>query len=242
MMNKISLQSGLPVIGLVLGSLTLGGCFHNSDDDDMTPEMGTYEITVTNLTYGQPLTPLHAVAHTAGYKAWTLGGTATVGLEMLAEGGDGSMLLTDAQADSRVDSTVASSENPFGPGGSQTVMLQAPVSGLQISVATMLANTNDAFTGTTGWDVSSLEAGESMSMLAHAYDAGTEENTEAGGTIPGPADEVSGGGFDAARETNDFVSIHAGVVSSDDGLSTSTLEEAHRWTGPVAKITVARTN
>jgi len=216
----------------------LSACSHN-DDDHMMPAMATYEVAVTNATNGQPLTPIAVVAHTAGYQPWTLGDSASTGLEMLAEGGDVSQFIADADANANVGTTVSSTNGPFGPGATESVEFDVmPASDLQISVAAMLANTNDAFTGLANVAVGELAAGDSMTMMARVYDAGTESNSETAATMPGPA--AGGEGFNTARDDTDFVSIHAGVVTADDGLATSALNESHRWLGPAAKITITR--
>ncbi|MDH5258599.1 MAG: spondin domain-containing protein, partial [Gammaproteobacteria bacterium] len=107
----------------------------------------------------------------------------------------------------------------------------------------MLANTNDAFTGLTSLDIGSMAVGDSMTMMTHVFDAGTEANTESAGTIAGPADDSAAAdkAYSATRDDlHDFVSVHAGVVTMDDGLTTSVLNESHRWNGMAAKITIER--
>jgi hypothetical protein len=216
---------------------TLVACNH--DDDDDMQSMTSYEITVVNASNGQPLTPVAVVAHTSGYEAFMLGSAASVGLEMLAEGGDISQFITDANANANVAATGSSANGPFGPGASETVTVDVtPDSNMQISVASMLANTNDAFTGLDNVSVGNLMMGESISKMAHVYDAGTEGNSETAATMPGPA--ANGEGFNVARDDTNFVSIHAGVVTSDDGLTTSALDESHRWLGAATKITITR--
>lgn len=228
-------------IKLLLITVLLAPLFACSDNDDPQPmnSNAIFEISVTNATNGQPLTPVAAVAHTAGYQPWALGSAASMGLEMLAEGGDVSQFITEADADTNVAATTSSTSGPFGPGATETVMLEVePSSDLQISVAAMLANTNDAFTGLANVAVGSLLAGDSLTMMARVYDAGTEGNSESMASMPGPA--AGGEGFNAARDDSDYVSIHAGVVTADDGLTTSALNESHRWIGPAAKITITR--
>ena len=102
----------------------------------------------------------------------------------------------------------------------------------------MLVNTNDAFTGTTDVVVGDIGIGESRRIFLHPYDAGTEVNDEAASTVPGPA--AGGEGFNAERLERDFVSAHSGVVTQDDGLGTSVLDESHRFLSPVAEIIVTR--
>ncbi|WP_455221681.1 spondin domain-containing protein [Kaarinaea lacus] len=237
-MTKYPKDKAIRLTLAILMLLLFSACSHD-DDDHMMPSMATYEVEVANATNGQPLTPIAVVAHTAGYQPWTLGGSASTGLEMLAEGGDVSQFIADADADANVEATVSSTNGPFGPGATESVMIDAmPASDLQISVAAMLANTNDAFTGLANVSVGELAMGDSLSMMAHVYDAGTEGNSETAATMPGPA--AGGEGFNAARDDTDFVSIHAGVVTADDGLTTSALTESHRWLGFAAKITITR--
>lgn len=219
--------------------LSVYGCA--KDDDAMQSSNATYEITVTNLTNHQVLTPPAAILHNASYSPWTLGSAASTGLEKLAEGGDTTDFIATATADGGVVASRVLSATPFAPGVSvmESVMV-ATTSPMYLSLASMLANTNDAFAGVNMQMISDLAVGESRSMMAMAYDAGTEANTETAATIPGPAG--GGTGYDAARDDIlDKVTIHAGVITMDDGLSTSVLDESYRWNGPVAKITVKRT-
>ncbi len=165
-----------------------------------------------------------------------MGSAASDGLEVLAESGDSSTFIS-AYADKLMDSD--SGTAPFGPGGSDTLMVSADVMDeMNISLATMLVNTNDAFTGITGLDVSAMLVGDSMKHYLPIYDAGTEANDELAGTIPGPAD--GGEGFNAARDDVDFVARHPGVVSQDDGYSSSVLNGSHRFDSPIAMLVVKR--
>ncbi|KPM79677.1 spondin domain-containing protein [Pseudoalteromonas lipolytica] len=203
--------------------------------DPVTPAM-SYEFTVqvTNLTNAQPLSPIAAIAHTEGM-LWQIGEPASAALELMAEGGDNSELLA---ADFNMNSS--SAESPLLPGEQVTLMLSTEqLDELKISLATMLVNTNDAFTGLNAIDVSSLAVNESLSRTSFAYDAGTEANSEAAGTIPGPAD--SGEGYNEMRDDIDRVAMHPGVVSQNDGLTNSVLTSQHKFDNPVARFTITRT-
>ena len=103
----------------------------------------------------------------------------------------------------------------------------------------MMVNTNDGFTGLSALDVSSLAVGDSLIRTTVAYDAGTEANTEAAGTIPGPAD--GGEGFNEARDDVNFVARHPGVVTNEDGLSSSVLSPEHKFDNPLAKVVITST-
>jgi hypothetical protein len=230
--NNLHMTKLLLVLSL---TVLVGGCFH----DDNNNKMAMYEVTVTNITNNQPLAPVAVIAHDSGYQPWQSGSAATNGLEMLAEGGDPSQLIAEADMDADVVTTAASTGGPFAPGTAKTITIEAmPDSDLQLSIATMLVNTNDAFAGVNSLSIGDMAMGDTMSMMAKVYDAGTEDNTESAATIPGPAG--MGEGFNAARDDVDFVSIHAGVVTVDDGLMTSALDESYRWLGPAAKVSVTR--
>ena len=223
-------------------TLLLGGCSDDDDDEEMMVEPDptpmpvnvSYEVSVTNLTYGQPMSPIGVALHSEG-QLWMVGESASAELEQMAEGGDNSALLALS-----VVNASASGDAPFGPGATQTVTVTIEdTTDSKLSLVSMLVNTNDAFTGLNAIDLASLAAGDSWTGYAGVYDAGTEANSEMAGTIPGPID--GGTGFDAARDDVDFVAMHPGVVSMDDGLATSVLTQAHRFDNPAVYITITRT-
>ncbi len=239
----------LRLVALLASSVLLFAC----DSDDTAPSvppppppppppMATFEVTVSNTTNAQPLSPAAVVAHRTGFSVFAVGSPASQGLEQLAEGGDNTAFLTAAAADSNVV-TSASGAAPIGPAGSETISLTVEDRdrpGLQISVATMLVNTNDAFSGLNAVAVETLAVGGVMRFNAIAYDAGTEADSEMAIHIPGPAG--GGEGFNAARDDEgDRVSMHSGVVSRDDGLATSDLSEQHRFDNPAVRVSIERT-
>jgi hypothetical protein len=222
-------------------ALSLTAC----NDDDPTPAPTptptppapvdvSYEVTVTNLTNFQPLSPVAVVLHAEG-NLWTVGESASVELETMAEGGDNSGLLGLSVA-----MATASGAAPIGPGGSETIAVTIEdVTDAKMSIATMLVNTNDAFSGLNAWDLSQLAVGDSWTTTTKVYDSGTEANSEAMGTIPGPAD--MGTGFVAERDDVDFVGAHSGVVGNDDGLTDSVLDNQHKFDNPAVRISITRT-
>ncbi len=204
------------------------------------PAMAKFEITVSNITHDQPFSPVAIISHNDQYSAFTIGEAATAGLELLAEDGNNADFIQEA-TDSSNSNSQASGSGIIAPGANETIeveMLASEVS--ELSVITMLVNTNDAITGRAGIDISQLANGDSMSVRGVVYDAGTERNTEAVGTIPGPAD--GGEGFNAARDDiADQVTMHPGVVSVDDGLTNSALSQAHRFDNTSIAIRITRT-
>lgn len=242
----------LPIVTrcFALGSIALVLTACDTEDFDGMPPvpappvtMATFDVTITNLTNAQPLSPVAVIAHEPGYSVFDVGAPATVGLEVLAEGGDNSALIANALGNASVVSTAAGAA-PIGPAGNATIAIDVPVSalpGLTLSTSTMLVNTNDAITGINGVDVGSLAVGESITLRTIAYDAGTEANTEAAADIPGPAG--GGEGFNPTRDDlADRVAMHSGIVSQDDGKATSDLSGQHRFDNPVAAVRIERIN
>ncbi len=217
---------------LLTAGLLLGGCGGDSDPS----ETAMYKVTLTNLTYAQPMSPMAVVLHQKSYTLFDIGSSASVSLEKLAEGGDNSILLD--KADTKDEVTAALGGNGLILPGATDSLTISGVNAECISVASMLVNTNDAFTGASCIDISTLKKGTQSSMTLVTYDAGSEENSESAGTIPGP---VGGGeGYSATRDDRDFVTVHNGVITVDDGLADSALSMTHRWDNPTAKVTVER--
>ena len=218
----------------------LSACNDNDNSNPVTmpepepePTEYSYQIKVMNLTYAQPLSPITGVLH-GDEKMWMVGSTASTALEKLAESGDNSDFIAQ-------ESIIASMADGgvLLPGSSATITISTTdVSATHLSVTTMLVNTNDAFSGLTGLELSNFEIDQTQSWNLNVYDAGTEANSEAAGTIPGPAD--GGTGFDAMRDDIDLVTLHSGVVSQDDGLTDSVLTQAHRFDNPAIKLTITR--
>jgi hypothetical protein len=217
---------------------TLAACSDSNDNDESTPLPEpisyTFTVEVSNLTAGQPFSPIAVIAHTEG-SLWKVGEPATTALERMAEGGDNSVLLQFGSAIANI-----SSEAPVAPGAQTTLTLTTDsLEALKLSLSTMMVNTNDGFTGLNAMDVSSLAVNETLTHFTLAYDAGTESNSESSGTIPGPAD--GGEGFNEARDDVNVVAMHPGVVSQHDCLTRSVLNSEHKFDNPLAKVVITRT-
>ncbi len=230
MKRKNLMRWGVPLLGVTM----LAGCPQNGDN----PAMVSYEVTVTNLTEAQPLSPPGLVLHRDGYTPWQIGSSASDGLEKLAEGGDPTPLLTEAKFNPRVRATRADTA-PILPGTSSSIIIEGnrhPT--VELSLATMLVNTNDGFTGLAAQSLTNLGLHESVTYEVPAYDAGTEANSESAATVPGPA--AGGEGFNSVRDDRNSVGGHPGVVSAGDGLGDSALDVSHRFDNPVARIRITR--
>jgi Spondin_N len=260
-MNK-SLNLAVPmtlIIAVLMGMLTACGggssSKKNSSTAASTSSTGSgssstativkakYAVTITNLTGGQIFSPLGYVIHKNGYHAFQLGMPASIGLEKLAEAGDATDFINEANTNPNMFNC-GKGVGMITAGKSETVMITADVpetawGEVSLTLMTMPVNTNDALTGINAMNISALEVGESMTIDTLAYDAGTEKNTETAASIPGPAG--NGEGFNAVRdEAEDAVKGHQGVVTKDDGLTTSVLTQIHRWDNPIARIHIQR--
>jgi hypothetical protein len=220
-------------------TLLLVACGSSDDPDPIVIEPAPapleyqYEITLANLTNAQPLSPVLSVLHQQA-SIWTIGEASSAELENLAESGNPS----DLSAASFVVAS-ATTADVLPPGVTETVTIMTTnADALQLSIVSMLVNTNDAFTGLSKIDLSDLAVGDSMSLRSGVYDAGTEANSEAAGSIPGPAD--GGEGFNSMRDDVDFVSRHPGVVGMDDGLSNSVLNNEHKFDNPAMSVMIVR--
>jgi len=197
------------------------------------PSDQEYSISITNLTHSQPLSPPVAMLHKKKFSFWSVGKEASEALEIMAEGGDGSGLLALKPGNPQYQATA-----PLIPGESVEFRLDTTRDNLKnLSIAGMLVNTNDAFSGVNGIELLDLEEGQSSVHYTYAYDAGTEFNSELTGTIPGPAD--GGEGFNTARDDiTNVVTHHGGIVSVDDNFTGSTLNSAQRFDNPTLRIVV----
>ena len=234
------------LIGFGLLASMLSACGSNSDSnpeivpapEPPAPVMMSFDVSVSNITNAQPLSPVALIAHDGSFQAWAIGEAAGAGLEVLAESGSPADLIAEADAAS-VYMTAAGADVIMPGAGEMLALSFEEQTDAVLSVATMLVNTNDAFIGAQNVDLSQLAVGDSVQLSLPVYDAGTEANSETAASIPGPA--AMGEGFNADRDDVDYVSRHPGVVTSSDGYSASALTEAHRFDSPAARITITRT-
>lgn len=236
--NKLLTSLAPLTLAMVLSAC--GGSSNNNTSATPTPvppppppPTMEYQVTVTNLTNAQPLSPLTLVLHQSG-EIWQVGQAASVMLETLAESGDNSGVM----AADFVLSNATNGEVLLPGLQAQLTISTTDATASKLSLATMLVNTNDAFSGLNAIDLSGLEVGSTIMFKTVVYDAGTEGNSEMPGTIPGPAD--GGEGMNVARDDVDFVAMHPGVVSGDDGLTASVLTGAHKFDNPAMSVKIMR--
>ena len=199
-------------------------------------EMTTYNVTIENLTSGQPFTPPVVVAHTSAMDIFETGEAASAEIIAIAENGNNDPLVALVSGASAVHAFVAG-DGPVMPGVSATMSIQAPA-GSYLSAVFMLICTNDGF---SGLDSMMLPATGSVTVDANAYDAGSEQNTEdfadmvppCQGLVGVSSDDEGTGMSNPALAEGGVVTMHAGIQGGAD----LTVAD-HGWSGPVARITV----
>ncbi|MFT6985822.1 MAG: hypothetical protein ACJAT7_001642 [Psychromonas sp.] len=227
-MKNINRQHG-KYLALLALTTTLAACDDNNDNNDMALPF-IYEVTLMNITQGQIFSPPALMTHAVDMKLWQTGETASLALESLAEGGDTSQLIAlNGIQQSQVSSTAVT------PGDTITWTLEvAQGAPLSVSLATMLINTNDGFTGFTDMDLSALALGDSYQKMLMVYDAGTEMNDEV--ALPGSGGEA----FNASRIGDvNRVYAHAGVLTENE-LTGSVLLAEHKFDNPAGKLIIKR--
>ena len=230
-------------------AVLLAGCDNNDNKSSNNLEgiseetvSATYEITLTNLTHNQPLSPPLVALHDKSYQAFKEGERASLGIEVMAEVGGTGQLTSDLSSHDGYASYQNGSGVLFsGKSATYEIMTETDLE-LELTVLTMLENTNDGFTGIGNYSIASLAEGESITITGPVWDAGTEANTETADTVPGPA--TGGGGAagykDARDDLVDKVTFHPGVISREGGLETSALNESHRFDNPAIQIQITR--
>ena len=189
--------------------------------------MTAYEVTITNVTDGQPLSPPLLATHAASMHAWKEGEKASKEVEMIAEGGKNKAMAKMLEESKASDVVAGGMADHIMPGQSKTFTVMAKP-GDVLTVLTMLAATNDGFTGVSDMK---LGEGEPASRDLMAYDAGTEQNTEMKADVPAPA---MGMGHPATTPP-EAIKMHTGLTGKGD------LDKMKMgWVGPVARISVTK--
>jgi Spondin_N len=215
----------------------------------------TFEVTFTDLTSGQPLTPAVAATHRGSDELFRVGDAASFGLKEIAENGNNAPMLSRLGSDSDVSDFLEAPGGPLVPAGtpgdamfgqSTTITLTADRGARWLSLASMLICTNDGFTGVNSLSLP-RRVGDSVTVETMAYDAGTEANTEDFADMVPPCQALIGvssgepgtGQSDPALAQNDVIRHHPGVTGRRD-----LVPAVHGWdvSAPVAQITVTATD
>ncbi|MDH3303557.1 MAG: spondin domain-containing protein, partial [Acidimicrobiia bacterium] len=159
------------------------------------PPVSTYEITITNLTSGQPFTPPLVATHRKSIDLFDVGRPASHEIQQIAENGNLDPAVALATGSSKVfDAQVVLGEvPPLLPGASRTFTVSAVPGAENLTWVSMLICTNDGF---TGLDTLGLpkNVGDGSVQYTNGYDAGTEINTETWSDLVPPCAPLTGVG------------------------------------------------
>jgi hypothetical protein len=192
-----------------------------------------YEVVIENLTpatgagSSQPFSPPVLATHQNRMHIFEVGAYATDELAGVAEDALNGPLVDRLDGSDRVLEVVTGG-GVILPGESARFEVRTEGRYRRLSAVFMLVNTNDGFGGLDG--VVLPPHGE-KSFYVHAYDAGSELNTELVSDIPGPCCGHPGAGTD----TGEPIHKHEGITGVGD-LDAATWG----WDGAVARITVRR--
>ena len=212
--------------------------------------VATYDVTIDNLTAGQPLTPPVIASHRAATGMFTVGRPASFALKEIAENGNLAPMIAQLGADKHVSDSVAAAA-PLVPAGlpgsamfgdSVTLTVTASKGAKFVSFASMLICTNDGFTGVDSLRLPK-DVGDAVVVRSAGYDAGTELNTEDFADIVPPCQALVGvssgepgtGSSNPALAEGGVIHHHPGIAGGAD-----LVPAIHGWTDPVAEITVER--
>ncbi len=241
MSNVRQFSSRILVLALVLASLSVAAPVTATPLRQAgATGLVTYQVTLTNLTNGQPFSPAVVVTHDQTVRLVNVNATASDALTALAQSGDPAPLVTLLGGVAGVTSVVNVLQ-PLGTVGASATFTISAAPGDFLSMAAMLVCTNDGF---VGLDSAALPAaGQARTVALGAYDVGREENTEASPDLVDSCSEL--GPIALAGDPNDNINdgvlvttpptnivAHPGIA----GGNALTLI-AHGWT-EVATVTI----
>ncbi|MEZ4711774.1 MAG: spondin domain-containing protein [Caldilineaceae bacterium] len=215
------------------------------------PAAQTYEVTVENLTPGQPFSPIVAVTHGDTVRLLNVNGAASDALAAIAQDGNPTPMVELLNSFPGEVTDVVNVGQPIAPQGASLTVDGAAITdtvsftitaaaGDYLSFVAMLICTND---GLVGLDSANLpDPGEERVIALGAYDAGREENTEQSSDLVdacsalGPValpDDPNGNVNDGDVATTPVANIveHPGVDGEAD------LSADHDWI-EVANVTI----
>ncbi|NIR46650.1 MAG: hypothetical protein GWN99_19780 [Gemmatimonadetes bacterium] len=205
----------------------------------------TYEVTIYNLTSGQPLTPPLASVHRKPVSLFTVGDPASFELKEIAENGNLGPMVGRLDGDKHVNDVVVAvspGPPPLLPGASISFEVEAERGAKYLSIVSMLICTNDGFTGIDGVRLP-RDVGASVTMYTDGYDAGTEVNTEDFADLVPPCPVLTGvSSTDPGTGTSNPALAEGGVIRHHPGIQggADLVPGIHGWSDPVAKIEIER--
>lgn len=206
-----------------------------------------YEVTITNATLGQPIAPSVIATHSDDFELFELGPVPMIGdpgydyyfaLATMAETGSPDLARDEVAASYGVWEAVALPPILF-PRESNSTLISASGKARYLSAMAMLGKTNDAFYAVRDVPLPK-HMGETVRVLANAYDAGSEANAESAATVGalGSTEDDPMTGMGINENGEGYIHVHAGIhgVGGVGGLDPVMLD----WRGPVVEVTIER--
>lgn len=235
-----------------------------SSASDTAAGVFEYDVTVINLTQGQPFSPPVVATHQDEDDVFKLSQPSSEAVKQIAENGNNRPLL-ELLHDQRVDETVfdfaqapaplvpqgtpgAEATAPFPCGGGcpdrWTARIRADEAHARISWVSMLVCTNDGFTGVGGVSLPT-EIGEEMVIQTPAYETSTERNTEVLADIMPPCQGLIGvpspSGAPGTAQSNPALAESGNILPHRGVVGGNELDPAvHGWSDPAGKILITR--
>lgn len=173
-----------------------------ADDENDSRRQG-YEVTVQNLTAYNGISPFVVATHESDFYIFKIGEPASPGLGLISMNGEKFPVFVDELMASGKVLTTSVAAGITGPGKSNTVIIACNKRNQHISLAGMIAPSNDGFVGISAVP-GPKKVGEIMTMYLTGYDSGSEGNTEI---------------FDrAANPTRDFPTVIPEFIGTQSGM------------------------
>lgn len=200
----------------------------------------TYQVTIENLTSGQPFSPGLIVTHDARVSLFRNGHIPSAGIVAIAEDGNPGPALSAVDGLDGIFGVTAI-DAPIGYQGNSgpfpdtaNYLVDAPHGATHLSMAFMLICTNDGFSGLNSLKLTDRP----VVRYGIAYDAGSEANDYASSSIVDPCGGIgpvalpADGNENSSATDGGRIRAHKAIGLNGD------LTVEHRWQGPVVRITV----
>ena len=203
-----------------------------------------YEITIENLSDGQPLSPPIAITHRKQLSLFAKGELASPEIEAIAEDGNNGF-AAELWPTFRKTTQVVPLSQPLTRYGttvgdfSDTITFEIWARpGDRLTIASMLICSNDGITGLSG--VRLPKWGE-RTYYSHAYDAGTEANSELSSDLVDPCSALGPHPLNGDPNGNENTAVAPTPIYLHDGIQgNGDLTDAHDWNNKISRITIER--
>lgn len=241
--------------GVILALVCAGAATAKQD------QVRDYEVTMFNLTRGQPFSPPVIATHRGDGKIWHITKPASFEVKEIAENGNNAPLLNKLRLnrnrgsvfDYQQAASTAMAPGPLVPAGRAAsgtfpdrvvVRIRGSRKYNRISWMSMLVCSNDGFTGVDGAKLPTKK-GKRIIYKTVAYETQTERNTEDFADIMPPCQALIGvrpaDGAPGTAMSNPALAESGNVIPSSGIVGNNELAPSiFGWSNPVGKIMIKR--